>query len=539
MFASKKHRSLYARVCSPKPFLGVALVIIVAVLLSQPLLAVELGDFTTPLFSSAGNCAFCHDPWTPGDTRSGAPLATDWRATMMAHSFKDPLWRATMEHEVKENPKLKSFIENKCLTCHAPMARTQAAADGTNELSFADALNSPLANEGVSCTLCHQIQDSNLGTHASFTGHYQIGTNRLIFGPYKDVVTMPMQHHVDYTPVHGAHVQDSKLCATCHTLFTPILDGEGAVVGEFPEQTPYLEWQNSAYALDGKHCQDCHMPRVDTPVKVASRPPWVDKRSPFWKHQFVGGNAFMLDFLADNAKSLKPNAEPKQLRAMAERARENLRDSANLQVTGMRESNVAEIHVVVENLTGHKFPTGHPFRRAWLHLVLLNSRGKSIFESGAADKKGAIRNLDGGYEKHYDVITKPEQVQIYQSVMEDTDGNATWSLLRGAAYLKDNRIPPRGFTNETAPSTVAIMGVGEDSNFNLGGSGTDEVTYLVPLKDQELPLIVRVELLYQAVPPESVAHLLKSKEPNAVAFTKMFRRQPNQPELVHRVELKL
>jgi hypothetical protein len=458
---------------------------------------------------------------------------------MMAHSFKDPLWRATMEHEVKENPQLKSFIENKCTTCHAPLARTQAAADGTNELAFADALHSPLATEGVGCTLCHQIQDKNLGTPASFTGHYQIGTNRVIFGPYEDVLTMPMQRHVDYTPVHGPHVQDSKLCATCHTLFTPMLDSEGKVVGEFPEQTPYLEWQNSVYAQQGKHCQDCHMPRVDDPVKVSSRPPWLEKRAPFWKHQFVGGNAFMLDLFADNAKSLKPNAEPKPLRATAELARENLRHAAQLNVTGRRDSDVAEIHVVVENLTGHKFPTGHPFRRAWLHVVVADSRGKTIFESGDVDKQGALRNLDDGYATHHDVITRPEQVQIYQSVMEDAMGEATWSLLRGAAYLKDNRIPPRGFTNETAPSTIAIRGVKQDANFNAGGSGKDEVRYRLPLKDQGRALTVRVELLYQAAPPESVAHLLSSKAPAAAAFAKLFRRQSNRTELVQRVVLKL
>jgi len=501
--------------------------------------AVDLSDFTTPLFSGAGNCAFCHDPWTPGDTRSAAPLATDWRATMMAHSFKDPLWRAVMAHEVKENPALKSFIENKCMTCHAPMARTQAAADGTNELAFADALNSPLAEEGVGCTLCHQIEDKNLGSPASFTGHYEIGTNRLIFGPYQEVFTMPMQHHVDYTPVHGAHVQDSKLCATCHTLFTPILDANGKVLGEFPEQTPYLEWQNSAYARQGRHCQDCHMPRVDAPVKVASRPPWLEKRAPFWKHQFVGGNAFMLELLADNARVLKPNAEPGQLRAMAERTRENLRLAARLQVSGKRDGKAVELRVVVENLTGHKFPTGHPFRRAWLHVVATNPRGKTVFESGAVDRKGAIRNLDGDYAVHHDVITQPGQVQIYQSLMEDANGEATWSLLRGAAYLKDNRIPPRGFTNETAPSTVASHGIQQDANFNSGGSGKDEVTYRIPVNDPDEPLSVRVELLYQSVPPESVAHLLRSKEPAAVSFKKLFRTQSNQPELVHQVDLEL
>ncbi|MEI2723088.1 MAG: hypothetical protein V9H26_05945 [Verrucomicrobiota bacterium] len=105
--------------------------VILALCLTLPALAAELADFETPLFSGAGKCAFCHDPWNPkqaGQPGEAAVLTTDWRATMMAHAFKDPLWRAVMEAEVKERPELKSFIENKCQTCHAPLARTSGAS---------------------------------------------------------------------------------------------------------------------------------------------------------------------------------------------------------------------------------------------------------------------------------------------------------------------------------------------------------------------------------------------------------------------------
>ena len=40
-------------------------------------------------------------------------IGTDWWATMMAYSFKDPLWRAVMESEVEQHPRLRGFIENK------------------------------------------------------------------------------------------------------------------------------------------------------------------------------------------------------------------------------------------------------------------------------------------------------------------------------------------------------------------------------------------------------------------------------------------
>lgn len=501
----------------------------------------ELADFTSPLFSGAGNCAFCHDPWTPKDTSSGAPLAADWRATMMAHSFKDPLWRAVMEAEVQENPHLKSFIENKCLTCHAPLARTEAAANGTNELALADVLHSPMAGEGVGCTLCHQITTNNLGQSASFTGRYEVGTNRLIFGPYEDVLTMPMQRHVDYTPVHGAHVQDSALCATCHTLFTPILDAKGRTVGEFPEQTPYLEWRNSDYARNDRHCQDCHMPRVDEAVKVSSRPPWLEPRAPFWKHQFVGGNAFMLGLLADNAKALDANADARQFKPMIDQARAQLRRAAQLTVWGERQDGQLTLRVAVENLSGHKFPTGHPYRRAWLHVRVTNAKGRTLFESGAVDKSGQLAGLRDGYAPHHEVITRAEEVQVYQSVMADDAGEVTWSLLRGAAYLKDNRIPPKGFKPDgpDAPLVAVRGSAAGDINFNANASGRDTVTYRIPMPDATGRLAVQVELLYQSVPPEAVARLLKSKAPEARTFTRLYARQPKLPELVHRAELQL
>ncbi len=526
--------------------------LILAPLLAGALTAgtAELGSFATDLFSGAGNCAFCHDPGNVGRAgRAGeaAVLATDWRATMMAHAFKDPLWRAVMEAEVTERPALKSFIENKCQTCHAPLARTQAHADGTNELAFAVARASPLANEGVGCTLCHQIQPNHLGTAASFNGHFQLGTNREIFGPYRDVLTMPMQRHVNYTPKFGAQIQDSALCATCHTLFTPVLDDRGQIVGEFPEQVPYLEWQQSDFARRGQQCQDCHMARQDEPVKISARPPWLEPRAPFWKHQFVGGNAFMLRMLAEHAKQLEANASPQAFAPLIEKSREQLRQAARLRVSGRREADDVVLQVEVENLAGHKFPTGHPYRRAWLHLRVSDAGKRTLFESGGFDPAGKIHGVPAGYAPHREVITRADEVQIYQAVMADARGQATWSLLRAASYLKDNRLPPRGFVAGGAhAASIAVSGGAElDANFNAGAGGRDEVTYRLALPGRSErsgakgPLTIEVELLYQAVPPEAVARLFEATGPAAQAFAKMYRRADRRPEVVQRQILSL
>jgi hypothetical protein len=517
--------------------------VLVLFALALPLPAAELSDYTTDRFSGAGNCTFCHDQWRNGltDQRGrDVSIGTDWRTTMMAHSSKDPLWRAVMAAEVAENPSLRSFIEDKCQTCHAPLAHTQAHADGTNQLAFADSHTWALAREGVACTLCHQIQAANLGTPASFTGRYTIGTNRLIFGPYDDVLTMPMQRHVDYTPQHGAHTQDSALCATCHTLFTPALAADGQIIGEYPEQVPYLEWRNSDYARQGKHCQDCHLPRLNELIKVSSRPPWLDPRKPFWRHQFAGGNAFMLSLMAQNAAALETNADADQFKALIEKSREQLRRAAKLRVQGDRKLDSLVLRVEVENLAGHKFPTGHPYRRAWLHVRVADRAGKVVFESGAVDAAGRIVGLAGPYEPHHDTITNGSQAQIYQAIMGDAAGQPTWSLLRGTKNLKDNRLPPKGFQPrpEDAPH-VASRGVDGDANFHARANGRDEVTYRIALGGTPGPLEVQVELLYQSVPPESVARLLQSKEPAAVEFSRLYAPLDKSPERVQVARMKL
>ena len=81
--------------------------------------------------------------------------------------------------------------------------------------------------------------------------------------------------------------------------------------------------------------------------------------------------------------------------------------------------------------------------------------------------------------RHYDVITDPGQVQIYEAVMGDAAGQVTHSLLGATTYLKDNRLPPRGFRLDGPehPHTAIRGGAADDANFNSGGSGRDEVTY--------------------------------------------------------------
>ena len=61
----------------------------------------------------------------------------------------------------------------------------------------------------------------------------------------------------------AAHIRESELCATCHTLITEALGPDGRVIGSLPEQMNYQEWRHSAFDEEGRSCQSCHMPRGD------------------------------------------------------------------------------------------------------------------------------------------------------------------------------------------------------------------------------------------------------------------------------------
>ncbi len=503
----------------------------------------ELPTATSSLFAGSGTCVPCHRSDGQALTDSqGNPVdpPTDWRSTLLANALHDPFFQANVESETAEFPELKSLIEDKCLQCHAPMARTQAVHDGATSYSLAEALASPLAGDGVSCTLCHQIQPTNLGTFDSFSGNYLITDDRIIFGPYMNPHDSLMQGTVNYDAQFGAHKQTSEVCATCHTLFTPTLDSSGAIVGSFPEQVPYLEWKNSVYSSgsEAKVCQDCHMPRIEESIVISVVPNRLPERSPFWKHHFAGGNAFMLSIFRDNAEALNLAASPDQFERTRQRTLNQLASAADLDLIETDSADgVTTLVVSVANRSGHKIPTGFPSRRFWLHVRITDSLDQVVFDSGNWDENGEIIGLDPGYERHHDRITDPGQVQVYESVMGNVSGEQTYILLYAAQYLKDNRIPPRGFrfsgdTEYTAPRGTVVA----DANFNRAGSaegtGSDLVTYGIPTSSAAAPLTVHVELLYQSLAPRFVEELFEGSGSHIEAFEELYQDADNTPTVV-------
>jgi hypothetical protein len=160
------------------------------------------------------------------------------------------------------------------------------------------------------------------------------------------------------------------------------------------------------------------------------------------------------------------------------------------------------MNVTVTNNAGHKFPTGFPSRQAWLHVTVTDAEGTLAFESGAPQADGTISGNDAdadanAFEPHYDEITSADEVQIYQSIMADSDEQITQTLLRALSYPKDNRLLPDGFDKTTAEDSFAVHGNAEEDNDFVGGG--DEVGYVIDTTGFAGPFTVTAELLYQSV----------------------------------------
>jgi hypothetical protein len=349
---------------------------------------------TAELFTTSSDCIACHSNLT-GPAGDDVSIGYNWRASMMANAARDPYWHAAVRREIIDHPEAQAAIEDKCSTCHMPMARFTAAHSGGQGKVFAS-FDDPAAMDGVSCTVCHQIQPGNFGEHASFDGSFAIDTAlptgaRQIFGPH-DVDAGHqglMQSAARFIPAQTDHLKASELCATCHTLYTQSLGANGEIVGELAEQVPYQEWLHSDYRST-QSCQDCHMPELaqEAPISSVLGVP----RPGLSQHTFRGANAFMLRLLNRHRAELGVTALPQELGVAAQRAEDFLASaSARLSIESAALSGTTlGFSVVVESLTGHKLPTAYPSRRAWLHVTVRDARDRVIFESGALRPTGSI-----------------------------------------------------------------------------------------------------------------------------------------------------
>src|SRR5258707_801877 len=451
-----------------------------------------------------------------------------------------------------------------------------------------------LGREGISCAICHHIKSTVGKSEMEFieqdaTGRFQYTPADQLEGPFEKPVTIPMHNTLAVNPVHDSYTLNARICGTCHTIHLPVLDAtdtsgahastEACEQEKFSyEQATYLEWVNSSFqnvinpsksSAGVKTCQDCHMSgtlngdTVQTQIAAAEdqKYPAADHRAPndelnipiraagYARHQFQGLNVFLLamfdqyneplglrkcDYMSSGCSGQEPKSGiPFAMRNFLEQAAQQ---TATVSVSSpTMQGSTLTADVSITNLTGHRFPSGVSFRRAFIDFTVTdNTTHKVLFESGGTNSIGAIVDMNGNvlpseyngssgpgghdYQPHFwspgNPITSDKQVQVYEELLKDADGNFTTSFLRQDCHFKDNPLLPLGW-RKAGPDIGQFHGkpleetrsdaTGDDPHYQdpLGANGQSVVRYSIQLPPNTKVdgISVSAQLYYQAIPP--------------------------------------
>jgi len=473
------------------------------------------------------------------------------------------------------------------------------------------------------------------------TGNFTVGNAAELFGPFQDteIVTDPMNNSLAIKPKHDPYIKSSRMCGNCHTINLPLMDNPADADLNKPhlEQLTYLEWLNSGYQNEvgtnsrAQTCQDCHMPakysnsKGTLNIPLIQQPmafiednqyPQTGNRLPdekirirfrdkgFVRHQLQGLNVTLLEMfrqfmspyksngtniLANSILGVRQNDYMSGLddlsTAIDAFVQQTQNSTAEVSVSPATISNQKLIaDVKVTNKTGHRFPSGVGFRRAFLEFrVTDNDTGKTVWCSGCTNELGVIVNgvaanserlpselfdvyKDGGkpanhdypagcndkyvpginpqyYQPHFfwdpqknigSAITRQDQVQIYEELNLNIQCAMTTSFLRRDYQLKDNRLLALGWTSTgplKADKTPYIpadylhetypVKVGGDPAY-ADGSGTNIVRYEISLSAfTTRNVTVTATLYYQSIPPYYLRDRF-SQAPNAPATQRLY-----------------
>ncbi|MFO0617075.1 MAG: multiheme c-type cytochrome [Polyangiaceae bacterium] len=435
------------------------------------LVGTKPGDPFAP-FLDADTCNNCHGKGVMGD-KSFLPADT-WAGTMMANASRDPVFFAALTVANQDQAGVGSY----CLHCHSPIGFVRGHATPAGGSAF-DAID----KQGVGCETCHRAVTSNVTPDP-----YVISDAQLFYdgvdakhGPYVSCDAPNAPADCAQSPAHEVvnepNLASSTFCGQCHQVTNPgrkMKDAAGVDTAfEFPLDTTYDEWKQSSFAAgaSAQSCQDCHMVRKtgDYPVtSIFGSPLRHDPRT----HAFVGGNHWGIQAVM-NANPDRVAMFGDAFQLAQDKTLETLGKSVAVTLTGAPASGKAgdkfDVKVKVENLTGHKFPTGYAeTRRAWIAIVLTGG--------GASDDF-----LFGGYDAGTGEILGAADTHVYRAVHGKWNGTAgvpESHLVQHDMVLEDTRIPPLGFTaTETTKIIGAIPytdGAGKIVNF-------DEKTFSVTL----------------------------------------------------------
>jgi hypothetical protein len=443
------------------------------------------------------SCSTCHsfsDDDNPDEIT--APL-DNWAMSLMAHAMRDPVFQAAVTIANQDAAGSGAF----CFRCHAPTAYgTGRGLDG----SF-DNLIAPDDFDGVNCSFCHRLVDpvfdpdenppedeailQALIDAGTYPDPDEPGNGRFIFDP-TDTRRGPIDPGIN---MHGAaqiivspHHTEASVCASCHDLSNPVfskaedgtwvLNANGSahptqLMDEmFPEQRTYSEWFVSAFANQGvafpdgrfggeghpdgimRSCQDCHMPKMHGANCAFWYDPLVGTHDDLDQHAFKGGDTWVIGAVHDLNDPYETNLSESAVNMAIDRTVSLLQAASDMDVVQVDNA----LDVRITNWSGHKLPTGFPEgRRMWIQVKFLNADGDVIENVGDYDH--TTSTLDEDDTTVFEMTLGMDEAIAAEAGLQ---AGHSFHLVLNNVILKDNRIPPKGFTNAQFQA-IAAAPVGE------------------------------------------------------------------------------
>ncbi|MBU1921503.1 hypothetical protein KKG66_11700 [bacterium] len=483
------------------------------------------------IFRGPGNCN-CHSAYTvTGEDMIQEP-EFGWSGSMMAQAMRDPLFLATMSIANQDAVDAGDL----CIRCHTPVGWLEGRSTPTD--------GSALTGddfEGVQCHSCHRmIEPTPLGVNphpddAFYTandypldqiylatldtippepanGMYVTDSDDHRRGPYPEA---DARHDIGYSPFY----KNGEYCGTCHDVSNPAFTRNpdnsyspndfglrhptSSPYDMFPVERTFSEWKMSAYNtptgvfapqfggnLDYvKSCQDCHM--RDMTGTGCSQADTL--RHDLGMHDFTGGNTTVPDWIAT---AFPGDVDTEGLDSGKVRATYMLQEAASMEIETSYEGDGVHATVTITNETGHKLPSGYPEgRRIWINIKGYDEGMNLVYESCAYDPVSAELTHDAD-AKIYEI--KPGISTALAPVVGLSPGISFHFVLNDTIY-KDNRIPPRGFTNANF-TMIQSPPVGYAYP---DGQYWDETEYIMPSTVRS----VEATLYYQTTSKEYVEFL--------------------------------
>lgn len=482
-------------------------------------------ELTIEIYDSS-SCSACHGYYDPN-----MEPYEPWVASMMGQAGRDPVFYAALDvanQDVGEGGDL-------CLRCHAPGAWLDGRSTPTDGSALSELEND---FDGVTCHFCHRMVDpvadplnnpfedtailAGLSTPIPtnpHSGQYVVDPNDLRRGPFELDANF-FYHEWRESPYH----RESMMCGTCHDVSNPAFDKQpdgsyklnasntphatGNKEETFPVERTFSEWDNSQYAqrafeTDGRFggndtavatCQDCHMPTT-TGVAAGFGDPVLRNDLP--QHFFNGGNTWVLRAVRSLYSDGITNLSSQSVDDSIARAKNMLRNAATLE--SWQDDNLLTVRVT--NETGHKLPTGYPEgRRMWLNVKFFGAGDALVEELGHYDNASALLTTDDTvvFEAHLGL-------DAYMAAQTGLPAGESFHFVLNNTYIKDNRIPPRGYeiSNFEAAGAGAVGVVYDQSQF------WHDASFAVP----DGAVRAEVSLLYQTTSKEYIEFLQQHNDP--------------------------